>query len=242
MCPRSALFAWASIETVELSYQAGGDGKTKRAREFLIKANGPERKMKERKNWEPGVCPTPDTQPDLIYFSVGMALTWWERLDTALLMTFGVLIGSSHYAALRALGRVESPAARVQVLLEAFRSADPSVQSRFPGFEATIGQVDHLTGARNAIAHGQVTEIQMSGRPKGYYLTPGFAATRKVRRPSQEGLKKTLVAQTEAEAIQEIYTYALTAARITDFGQEFERLWRLVRSWKGIEYSFPISD
>ena len=30
------LFAWASIETVELSYQAGGGGNTKRARELII--------------------------------------------------------------------------------------------------------------------------------------------------------------------------------------------------------------
>lgn len=198
--------------------------------------------MKDRKNWEPGVCPIPDPEPDLIYFSVGMALTWWERLDTSLLMTFGALIGSSHYAALRALGRVESPSSRMHVLLEAFRSADPLIQKRFRGFETTIGQVDHLTGARNAIAHGQVTGIQIHGRPKGYYLVPGIAAARKVYRPSQAGLKKTLVAQTEAEVIREIYTYALTAARITEFGQEFERLWKLVGSWEGIEYSFPIAD
>lgn len=30
------LFAWASIEVVELSYQAGGGGKTKRVREVII--------------------------------------------------------------------------------------------------------------------------------------------------------------------------------------------------------------
>ena len=30
------LFAWASIETVELSYQAGGAGHTKRVREVVI--------------------------------------------------------------------------------------------------------------------------------------------------------------------------------------------------------------
>ncbi len=30
------LFAWASIETVELSYQAGGAGQTKRGREVII--------------------------------------------------------------------------------------------------------------------------------------------------------------------------------------------------------------
>ncbi|CAN7679310.1 hypothetical protein LJR090_001804 [Bosea sp. LjRoot90] len=34
-----ALFAWASIETVEVSYQAGGAGNTKRARELLIEGN-----------------------------------------------------------------------------------------------------------------------------------------------------------------------------------------------------------
>jgi len=32
------LFAWATIETVELSYQAGGAGNTKRARELVISA------------------------------------------------------------------------------------------------------------------------------------------------------------------------------------------------------------
>jgi len=30
------LFAWASVETVELSYQAGGGDKTKRVREVVI--------------------------------------------------------------------------------------------------------------------------------------------------------------------------------------------------------------
>lgn len=32
------LFAWATIETVELSYQAGGGGRTKRVREVMIQA------------------------------------------------------------------------------------------------------------------------------------------------------------------------------------------------------------
>lgn len=34
------LFAWASIETVELSYQAGGGGRTMRARELIIQRQG----------------------------------------------------------------------------------------------------------------------------------------------------------------------------------------------------------
>lgn len=32
------LFAWATIETVELSYQAGGAGHTKRVRELIVGA------------------------------------------------------------------------------------------------------------------------------------------------------------------------------------------------------------
>jgi DNA adenine methylase len=34
------LFAWATIETVELSYQAGGAGRTKAARELVISGVG----------------------------------------------------------------------------------------------------------------------------------------------------------------------------------------------------------
>ena len=173
----------------------------------------------------------------MIYCNVGRALTSWERLDTALLMTFGFIIGSRHLAALRALGRVESPAARITVLLEAFRSADPAIQARLPGFEEVIKQVDQLTEARNAIAHGQVSGVQLKEGPVGYYLTPGVATTRKVSRPTQASFDKVMAAGTEAEAIRGFYSYAMTAARIAEYGAEFERLWDVVKAWNLLGYS-----
>ncbi len=195
--------------------------------------------MADRSKWKLSVCPAPDSDPQLIYTNVGKALTSWERLDTTLLMTFGFIIGSQHFAALRALGRVESPAARLTVLLEAFRSADSTTQKKLPAFEETIKQVDQLTQARNAIAHGQVSQVRLKDGPIGYYLTPGAITTRKVSRPSEQGVEKMLAAQTEAEAISVIYSYAMTTSRIAEYGMEFERLWEVAKGWQVPGYSFP---
>lgn len=175
--------------------------------------------------------PTPTTTEEELYSAVGKALTAWERLDTALAMTFGSFVGTQHIVALRALGRIESPAARLQVLLEAFQSSSPQVQSSLPNYEATVKSVIKLTEARNAIAHGQVHGIQITGRDKGFYLVPGMSTSRKAANPAHTVFESLFAAKTEAEAVAQIYDYALNAARIIAFAAEFDRLQAEVTSW-----------
>lgn len=187
--------------------------------------------MSYKAQWKLGICPQPEDGPDKLYLAVGRAISAWERLDSALLMTFALLIGSNNISALRALGRIESPASRIVVLREAYRSATIEVQAQLPNFEETLTQVELLAEGRNAIAHGIVQQIQIGERPAGWYLAPGFTTTRKVHRLTAERLDKMLTAQSAAEFFSIFYTYAMGAARITEYEAEFTRLLEVVNGW-----------
>jgi hypothetical protein len=177
------------------------------------------------------VSPVPSESEDEIYAAVGRALTAWERLDTALAMTFGSFVGTQHVVALRALGRIESPAARLQVLLEAFQSSSPAVQRNLPSYEATVKSVMRLTEARNAVAHGQVQGIQITGRKKGYYLVPGLSASRKAAHPALTNISALLAGDSEAQIISHVFDYALNAGRVLAFAEEFDALRAEVERW-----------
>jgi len=182
--------------------------------------------------WDLGVSPHSDPIEDNLYLAVGRALSMWERLDTSLIMSFGYLVGTYHVAALRAIGRIESPVARLHVIREAFRSAEVTTQNSLPNFENVLKQVEKFAEVRNAIAHGTVIGVQLAENPRGYYLVPGIGTSRKVKHLDHIDGAAILQATDDAAAIGQIYDYALNSQRILEYQQEFERLLHEVEAWQ----------
>ena len=147
-------------------------------------------------------------------------------------MSFGHFVGSKHVVALRAIGRIESPMARLNVILEAFRSSDEAERAKYPTFEETLKEAMKATEVRNAIAHGAVRWIELNKGQRVHFLTPTLATTRKTVQIDRLDQKAMTGAKTEADVFKAQCDYALNAADIDAYRAEFGRLLEAVRSCK----------
>ena len=186
--------------------------------------------MAKKKPYELVISETGSRTSDEIFLAVGKALSAWEYLETTLALSFGHLVGTNHIVALRAIGRIESPAARLNVILEAFRSSPEEFRAQYPTFEKTVKEVMPFTEVRNAIAHGHLQWIEIKGQEKVYYLTPSISTTRKTTQIDRVDQGALVAARNEAEVLRHIYEYALNADAIDGYRLEFKRLLEEVQS------------
>ncbi len=123
-----------------------------------------------------------DSNADIIYCSVGKALSSWERIEMILAQMFGLFVESDSEAALRAYGFISSNTSRMQSLKAAAAIFASKQGVKFPmqDFCLLIKHVSDAASRRNEIAHGIVQSIVLDGKECGFFLTPAIYNSRKV--------------------------------------------------------------
>ncbi|ESY29457.1 MULTISPECIES: hypothetical protein [unclassified Mesorhizobium] len=127
-----------------------------------------------------------DATPDSIFFNVGVALTSWELLESALAELFDCLVSGSPNAlqsnrsGIAAFIAVSSSSGRTQMLDAAIPRA--LKHSKFlVDAKALIQQVKDFGARRNEIAHGIVFDLN----EVGFYLCPNNTNPNKWHRKGQ---------------------------------------------------------
>jgi hypothetical protein len=146
-------------------------------------------KLKERKPWDRlPWSKQGDVDQDLLYTSVGRALSEWERYDTGLAFLFAAFvsptdpsIGRRAYSAVRTFeGRLEM----LRAASEAHFTLHPNAEF-LAQFKAILRDASVYSQRRNDIAHGTVDHYQLEPpaplqlpAPDAYGLFPSFASFR----------------------------------------------------------------
>lgn len=174
--------------------------------------------------WKLYVAENGSDTPDEIYRAVGHALTVWGRLEQAVALSFGHLVGTQNIAALRAVGMIESAATRLWVVREAFRSMEPGAQADFPMFEESLKEIEKAAEIRNAIAHGTQIEFQFRDQSVKNFLVPMLQSARKTKNPNLMDVSTMASAREPKEVLGHLYVFALNANDIDRFRDGFNRL------------------
>lgn len=119
---------------------------------------------------------------DIIYLSVGKALSSWEIVECSFAKLFGLLVssGENHIkieqAAERAYGAITGTIARKQAIMNAAEIyADWHKESfSMQDLKLLCGHYSDAVGRRNDIAHAIVTNFKNDLEDKGYFLVPPF--------------------------------------------------------------------
>jgi hypothetical protein len=190
-----------------------------------LKQGGDRKKGAKAENpWKLKYSAFGEDDPNEICRAVGHALSTWEGLEEAFALSFGHFVGSKHVVALRAIGRVESPVARLNVVLEAYRASSDDERAKYPTFEAIIKEAMKASEIRNALAHGYVKWAEVGERKRVYFLTPTLSTTRKTVQIDRIDQERLINAPNETEALKALHDYALNAKDIDAYRAEFTRL------------------
>jgi hypothetical protein len=139
--------------------------------------------------WEPppvgpsGV-PQGDGESNLIYTSVGVALSQWEIVEWAFSKVFSAFMEANQHAAERVYGALEGGMTKRTVLEQAAQAAFRQRQVAQEYREAWKKLKCHYHEAndrRNEIAHGQVVHVRNTpGMRPNYFLVPRYNARKNV--------------------------------------------------------------
>jgi hypothetical protein len=160
------------------------------------------------------VAPEGDTDSVALYHAVGVALSAWEVLESAVAAIFADVVGSESQAAVAAYGTISSSPGRIDMVIAASEAADHThINQAFLNElrPFLVNEVGKLSGRRNEIAHGTVTNF-VGGPRAGHYLVPSSYNTRKripVRRLESGPIPFMLL------------KYAYTAAQVNEYGDHF---------------------
>jgi hypothetical protein len=166
-----------------------------------------------------------DADDERIYLAVGLALSKWEILETALAGLFRVVVNAQFDPAAAAYGSIVSGASRIEMVLAAARSAPAIDASTLSEVTVLLNQVGKLSGRRNEIAHGQVTRFEgPGGVDHGRFLVPATYNSRKKHNP-----RKPFASDATA---MDHYSYAYTSAQIRQYADHFitysDKVWPLI--------------
>lgn len=111
---------------------------------------------------------------DVVFISVGKALSEWEKIENTLAVLFGLLTESKTHAAQRAYGAITGSHVRKQTLINAGEifADNHKVTFKMDELELICKHYAEGAGKRNEIAHAVVTLISVDEKSKGYFLTP----------------------------------------------------------------------
>jgi hypothetical protein len=172
------------------------------------------------------VEPQGDEEAVELYHAVGLALSLWEVLESAVATIYHDIVGFNSRAAMAAYCTISSSPGRIDRVLAAAEEADNTHISALQVEELKqllVNEVGKLSGRRNEIAHGTVTHVSAPGRREGHFLMPPDYNTRK-RIP----YRKIQTGELPFKAIK----YAYTAAQVQQYGEHFwnyaERIYDVV--------------
>jgi hypothetical protein len=161
------------------------------------------------------IAPQGNAMPDGIYHAVGVALSQWEILESAVADVYLDIVGFQSRAAMAAYGTISSSPGRIDMIVAAAEAVDRKrlTEQEFTELkQLLVNEVGKLCGRRNEIAHGTVTEVT-GGAQYGHYLMPPDYNTRKRLHhgsvPSGTILPFGLM------------KYAYTAAQVNTYGEHF---------------------
>ena len=172
-----------------------------------------------------------DKTCEVIFTSVGRALTEWESIETAFSLMFGLFVESGSEAAKRAYGAITSPNGRSQALLMAAEIFAGRKKSKFPweDFELLRKHHQNASGRRNEIAHGIVTTFNLDGTEHGCFLMPASYNSKKTDARTVEWWEKVASSEDQFEQFGAGYRY--TSTDINHFGHLFHQLAAQVNSF-----------
>lgn len=158
--------------------------------------------------------PKGDATATPLYEAVGIALSNWELLETALSNVYTTIINSNSRAAVAAYGTILTTAGRIS-MIEAAAAEERGVIDA-PLFaelkKLIVSDVGKMAGRRNEIAHGSVTEF-IGLESAGHYLVPPQHSTRKHLSPREP-------AKVEDFPFGQL-KYAYTAGQILRYADSF---------------------
>lgn len=164
-----------------------------------------------------------DPDRNMIYRSVGQALSQWESLESRQANLFGQIVQGGFGIANAIYGLSMSVRAKrdmLDVALDWLMNENEELAQEIKDAVKLTGQ---LSDRRNDIAHGHVLElITNTFGSVGCYLLPGVQATKKfhplklTRRPKEPERRMTTV-----EFLSTTWAYAYTSSQIDEYGAAF---------------------
>lgn len=172
---------------------------------------------------------TGDASSDVLFRSVGAALTQWQMVESSFASLFGMLVHSEFVLAGRVYGSLVSPGTRRDALEAAWevRCANGRIEE---GDRATWSLLlKHHTSAnqrRNEIAHAMVVGLGVDNANHGFFLVPPSYNTGKT-----DMAFVSLMTKTGLDSFGHHYRY--TSADVNRFAQNFVELSRWASRFSG---------
>jgi len=185
---------------------------------------------------------------DVLYLSVGRALSEWESLEGFLAHYFRFFCGGPQrgLAATLAYGSVVSFKGRAEMLRAAATGyfhewIDHSMKDRF--FDL-LKVANNFSPRRNEIAHGCALVAHFEGDIKGQSLEASLAARRWLLLPNSYSTTKNKLIPLEPDLVRRtLPAYAYSTAEIDHYAHHFQKLrrdaWQLVMDWSD---AYPDAD
>ena len=155
-----------------------------------------------------------DDEGVALYHAVGVALSSWEILESAVAALFAEVIGSGSRGAQAAYGTISSSPGRIDMVIAAAEEAHSDYINAAQLAELRqllVNEVGKLSGRRNEIAHRTVTQVT-GGNRQGHYLMPPHYNTRK-RIPH----RKVTTGEMPFKALK----YAYTSKEVLEYAEHF---------------------
>jgi hypothetical protein len=170
-----------------------------------------------------------DPDPIAIYCEVGMALTQWELMESALADIFAFLVGGVGDGAQRAYGSIAGFGMRKGMLREAHECYSGKHFAHFSKLPGLLKRAEILVAKRNEVAHGSVVQKHVQDLNRGYFL--GASRYNSAKNPSQKDRAEAFINSAWNKTIIEDLgvpikssEYELTAAEIRVHGMAFAEL------------------
>ena len=126
---------------------------------------------------------TGESNHDLIFVSVGRALTSWESMLSLFSLAFIDLVEIANYGLQRAIETQTSAITKADMFLYASREILRENESLRVDAKSLANKVTRFNQRRNDIAHGCVTQIEATKNGnvyiEGYYLCPSSTDAKK---------------------------------------------------------------
>jgi hypothetical protein len=176
--------------------------------------------MAAKKSWERvDRLDVGDASADVIYHSVGVALSWFEVLQVKMSWLFHLLIGGTEYLAVsRAFGTLEAVPPKANMIRAAADIKFMNDRESREKLGDLMTQFVELSHRRNEIAHAYVSQLTSNGEKKGHFLHPGSHMTN----------RNTKLFKPPFDPMGD---YRYTAAQVAHYTQEFRRLGGDVQSF-----------
>jgi hypothetical protein len=163
---------------------------------------------------------------DLVYLSVGRALSEWEFAETMFASLFAELVEGESDAAKRVYGNMTSTAtkrAAIEAAAEIYASRHPKGYSK-EHLKLLLAHYVSASGRRNEIAHGSVEKFDIDGKDHGFFLCPAMYNTKKNEAKTLEFWQRVAEMNSSNPFMVFGQLYRYTHTEIQQFAEKFKAL------------------